>query len=165
MRSHSTIARRNVYTAVTTAHCREVCLLIICSTMLLRQLLGHAQKEHETSHGSMSKTSWLVEGADGTTIQLDGRKYASSDEGAPMMCNLLCASMSRHSHVTYCRTPKGAPCVGGGEKEHISKRMSPNPDKPKDWITHDLFWRRSGAQSSYNAIYKGRSPTTLRFQR
>ncbi|KAI0250888.1 hypothetical protein BJV78DRAFT_1154831 [Lactifluus subvellereus] len=76
---------------------------------------GHPQQEHETRHGSMSRTRWAIDGPDGTSLELEGRKFSSSDDGAPMLCNL-----------------------------HIDEIMVPNPDQPKDWITHGLHWRRMG---------------------
>ncbi|KAL6309202.1 hypothetical protein BKA93DRAFT_724346 [Sparassis latifolia] len=105
--------------------------------------LGHPQQEHETSHGSMSQTRWAVDGPDGTAVELRGRKYSSNDEGAPMMCNLVCLAMGRHVHVDYCRAVDGTPC-DGPELQHNLTRMTPNPNRPKDYITHDLYWRRSG---------------------
>ncbi|KAJ7809088.1 hypothetical protein B0H14DRAFT_2867919 [Mycena olivaceomarginata] len=108
--------------------------------------LGHPQHEHETSHGSMSRTSWSIDGPDDTVVELKGRKFATSDDGAPMMCNLLCQDMGRHVHVDYCRATEEAPC-DGAEVEHIDVPMAPNPDQPKDWISHSLFWKRSDPYS------------------
>jgi len=104
---------------------------------------GHTQKEHETSHGSMTHTRWAVDGPDGTSLELAGRKFSSNDEGAPMMCNLVCSSIGRHVHISYCRTADGEPCEGA-EMRHMSEKLLPNPNKPKDAITHGLFWRRLG---------------------
>ncbi|KAH9046371.1 hypothetical protein EDB83DRAFT_2295029 [Lactarius deliciosus] len=104
--------------------------------------LGHQQREHETSHGSMTQTRWAVDGPDGTSLELGGRKYSSNDEGAPMMCNLVCSSLGRHVHVDYCRAGEDGTC-DGAEVQHIGARIFPNPDKPKDWITHGLSWRRT----------------------
>ncbi|KAJ6514906.1 hypothetical protein C8R47DRAFT_1172974 [Mycena vitilis] len=110
--------------------------------------LGHPQQEHETSHGSMSKTTWSIDGPDDTILELKGRKFASNDDGAPMMCNLVCQDMGRHIHVDYCRAraTEDAPCEGA-EIEHIDIPMNPNPDQPKDWISHSLFWRRADPYS------------------
>ncbi|KAN0128856.1 hypothetical protein V8E53_013354 [Lactarius tabidus] len=48
--------------------------------------------------------------------------------------------MGRHGHIDYGRgEPHDNPQV-----LHIDKRMVPNPDQDKDWITHGLHWRRSG---------------------
>ncbi|KAJ7656305.1 hypothetical protein DFH06DRAFT_991968, partial [Mycena polygramma] len=108
--------------------------------------LGHPQQDHETSHGSMSKTSWSIHGPDDTILELKGRKFASNDDGAPMMCNLVCQDMGRHIHVDYCRATEDAPC-DGADIEHIDVPMNPNPDQPKDWISHTLFWRRTDPYS------------------
>ena len=105
---------------------------------------GHTQKEHDTSHGSMTHTTWAVDGPDGTSLELAGRKFSANDEGAPMMCNLVCSSMGRHVHISYCRATDSGPCEGS-EIQHINDRMTPNPNKHKDAITHGLFWRRLGA--------------------
>ncbi|KAJ7231899.1 hypothetical protein B0H12DRAFT_204922 [Mycena haematopus] len=104
---------------------------------------GHPQQEHETSHGSMSKTRWAVDGAEGTALELSGRKFGSNDDGAPMMCNLVCQELGRHAHVDYCRADDAAAC-SGAEIQHIKARMTPNPARAKDWISHSLFWRRAG---------------------
>ncbi|KAJ7016426.1 hypothetical protein C8F04DRAFT_981687 [Mycena alexandri] len=108
--------------------------------------LGHPQVEHDTSHGSMSRTSWAIDGPDDTILELKGRKFAGGDDGAPMMCNLLCQDLGRHVHVDYCRGTADAPCVGA-EVEHIDVPLSPNPDQSKDWISHSLFWKRSDPYS------------------
>ncbi|KAL4249106.1 hypothetical protein ABKN59_005757 [Abortiporus biennis] len=51
--------------------------------------LGHSQQEHDTSHGSMSRTRWVVEGPEGTVIEVDGHKFGASDNGAPMLCSMI----------------------------------------------------------------------------
>jgi hypothetical protein len=62
-----------------------------------------------------------------------------------MMCNLVCQDMGRHPHVDYCRADaQTVATCGSAEIQHVRERLSPNPDKPKDFITHSLFWRRSG---------------------
>ncbi|KAI9455080.1 hypothetical protein BJY52DRAFT_1151944 [Lactarius psammicola] len=107
---------------------------------------GHPQQQHVTSHGSMSKTRWVVDDPDGTGLEIKGRKFSSNDDGAPMLCNLMCKSMGRHVHVDICR--------GSGSHnsntQHITKRISPNPDQAKDWITHDLYWLRMGFEDPYS---------------
>ena len=112
---------------------------------------GHTQQEHETSHGSMTETRWSIEGSDRTGIELEGRKFSSDDEGAPMMCNLVCSSMGRHVHFDYCRT-EGVAC-SGEELQHIDARMIPDPDMPKDAITHRLYWRRMGMLYTFFVVF------------
>ncbi|KZP02990.1 hypothetical protein FIBSPDRAFT_769606, partial [Athelia psychrophila] len=108
--------------------------------------LGHSQKLHETSHGSMSQTRWAVEGPTDSTLELEGRKFSSNDDGAPMMCNLVCQAMGRHAHVEYCRAESGSSC-GGSEVQHIPSRMVPEPDRNKDFVTHNLYWERADPYS------------------
>jgi hypothetical protein len=91
----------------------------------------------------MSQTRWAVDGPDGTSLELKGRKYSSNDDGAPMMCNLVCLAMGRHVHVDYCRAEDGAPC-DGADVLHIPTRMIPDPSRLKDFVTHNLHWRRTG---------------------
>jgi len=91
----------------------------------------------------MTQTRWAVDGPDGTTLELGGRRFSSNDEGAPMMCNLVCTSMGRHVHIDYCRTEQGGRC-DGAEVQHMNERITPDPDKAKDAITHSLHWRRMG---------------------
>ncbi|KAH7910222.1 hypothetical protein BJ138DRAFT_1127056 [Hygrophoropsis aurantiaca] len=112
--------------------------------------LGHPQQEHETRHGSMSRTRWAVDGADDTSLEIEGRKFSANDEGAPMMCNLICQAMGRHIHIDYCRSEDPAACTGNEHIQHISERMVPNPDRHKDAVTHSLFWRRSGFKDPYS---------------
>ncbi|CAE6431445.1 unnamed protein product [Rhizoctonia solani] len=111
-------------------HCNERCpgCQYLCTLPL-----GHTQQLHETSHGSMTTTQWAIEGNNQEAIyELSGRRFGIGDEGAPMLCNLP-------SH-----------CQGGPELEHIRKRMYPDPDRPKDWISHRLKWARSGFQDPYS---------------
>ncbi|KAK0202722.1 hypothetical protein DFS33DRAFT_1436579 [Desarmillaria ectypa] len=108
--------------------------------------LGHVQQEHETSHGSMSKTRWAVDGLAGASVEINGHKFGSEDDGAPMMCNLVCQDMGRHAHLDYCRAdPQQVGTCGSAEIQHVRERLRPNPERLKDFITHSLFWRRSGA--------------------
>ncbi|KAG2040447.1 hypothetical protein BDR03DRAFT_892378 [Suillus americanus] len=112
--------------------------------------LGHPQQEHETRHGSMSSSRWAVDGPDDTGLEVEGRRFSSNDEGAPMMCNLVCQALGRHIHIDYCRAPDAAACRGNNEVQHISKRVLPNPERAKDYITHNLFWRRAGFKDPYS---------------
>lgn len=112
--------------------------------MLMTRSKGHPQQEHETRHGSMSRTRWTVDGPDDVPLEIEGRKFSTNDEGAPMMCNLICSAMGRHVHIDYCRADDEAACTGNEELQHLTKRMQPDPDRAKDVLTHGLFWKRSG---------------------
>ena len=60
-----------------------------------------------------------------------------------MMCNHVCSSMGRHVHIDYCRIEEGGHC-DGTEVQHMNERITPDLNKPKDAITHSLYWRRMG---------------------
>jgi len=107
---------------------------------------GHPQQEHETRHGSMSQTRWAI--IDGASVEVGGRKFSSNDEGAPMMCNLVCTSLGRHVHIDYCRAEDPASC-NDSEVQHMTEKMVPHPERPKDTLTHDLHWRRMGKFTEY----------------
>ncbi|KAF8548563.1 hypothetical protein OG21DRAFT_1606884 [Imleria badia] len=106
--------------------------------------LGHPQQEHETSHGSMSRTRWTVDGPDDVPLEIEGRKFYTNDEDVLMMCNFVCSAMGRHVHIDYCHADDEAACTGNEELQHLPRRIHPNPDRAKDVLTHSLFWKRSG---------------------
>lgn len=116
---------------------------IIASKQLCQHLVtlpkGHPQREHETGHGSMSRTKWLVEEQEGGTFKVNGHEFTTNDDGAPMMCNFYCADLGRHVHVDYCHSWSSVSCSREGI-QHISTKAQPNPERAKDWITHDLHW-------------------------
>jgi len=94
----------------------------------------------------MSSTRWAVQGPDGATVEINGRKFSANDSGAPMMCNTVCLSLGRHIHIDYCRSNSGdgVPNCENADVEHLPTAMLPEPDRAKDAITHSLFWRRNG---------------------
>lgn len=98
----------------------------------------------------MSHTEWVIEGDDDATLELEGRKYASGDSGAPMLCSMLCKTLGRHVHVDHCRPDDDGNCVGEGI-QHIDR-----PNSHFDWITHRLFWARSGL--SFPPLLKDTEP-------
>ena len=92
----------------------------------------------------MSQTRWVVEGSDETALEVEGRRFSTNDEGAPMMCNLVCAAMGRHVHIEDCRAENATACSGNDEIQHINPRSLPAASRHKDFVTHHLFWKRSG---------------------
>ncbi|KAG8974509.1 hypothetical protein FRC05_007308, partial [Tulasnella sp. 425] len=103
---------------------------------------GHPQAEHDTAHGSMELTAWAVEGNADAVVEVQGRKFAAQDTGSPQLCSSICRNLGRHAHIDYCRNVKGQECREA-ESEHITTRMLPNLDRPKDWISHREFWARA----------------------
>ncbi|EJD00191.1 uncharacterized protein FOMMEDRAFT_112544 [Fomitiporia mediterranea MF3/22] len=110
---------------------------------------GHPQPEHSTNHGSMAQTRWVVDGPDGNALEIDGHKFGTNDDGAPMLCNLVCSSMGRHTHIDYCRAADPGTC-NAPELDHIKMRIEPNPETSKDWVSHKLYWRRLGFKDPYS---------------
>lgn len=105
-------------------------------------ILGHPQREHETAHGSMQHAVWALEGPDGSSVEVNGHRFGAQDSGAPQLCSMYCSHRGRHAHVDFCRNwPE--PCREV-ELEHARERIEPQPDRPKDWISHRLFWARTG---------------------
>jgi hypothetical protein len=92
----------------------------------------------------MSRTRWTVDGPDDVPVEIEGRKFSTNDEGAPMMCNLVCSAMGRYVHIDYCRAVDEAACNGNRELQHLTRKIQPDPDRAKDVLTHSLFWKRSG---------------------
>ncbi len=37
----------------------------------------------------MASTKWAIEGPDGVALEVNGRKFASGDEGAPMLVGII----------------------------------------------------------------------------
>ncbi|KAI9450262.1 hypothetical protein BJY52DRAFT_1175724 [Lactarius psammicola] len=106
---------------------------------------GHPQQEHETSHGPMPQTTWAIDDPDDTSVELEGHNFSNGD-GGPILCNMVCKSIGRHVHVDICRGSDSH----HSETQHINKRISPDPDQPKDRITHALHWRRMGFKDPYS---------------
>ncbi|KAG8836422.1 hypothetical protein FRC18_011419 [Serendipita sp. 400] len=123
-------------------HCKERCRQ--CGYYCTLPL-GHPQPEHETSHGSMAQTEWIVEGDDDAVLELEGHKYATGDNGAPMMCSMVCKALGRHAHIDTCRAENVASCHGPGIQHKFNKKKATN----QDWVTHRLFWARSGFKDPY----------------
>lgn len=103
---------------------------------------GHPQREHETAHGSMQKAIWSIEGSEGSTIEMEGHRFGAQESGAPQLCFMVCKHLGRHAHVDLCRNSP-AYCQEA-DSEHALERILPEPDVPKDWVSHRLHWARMG---------------------
>ncbi|KAG8900445.1 hypothetical protein FRB99_006041 [Tulasnella sp. 403] len=98
----------------------------------------------------MKHTSWAIERAADVTVETQGRKFGAQDNGAPQLCSSVCRNLGRHAHIDYCRNVKGQ--CQDPESEHIKERMLPNPDRPKDWVSHRVFWARTGFRDPYSKV-------------
>lgn len=100
----------------------------------------------------MENTVWAVEGQPDAVVEVNNRRYAAQDGGAPQLCSSLCRNQGRHVHVAFCQTEKGQDCQGA-EHEHIQQRMVPDPDREKDWVSHRAFWARSGTSLPQQQVH------------
>jgi len=92
----------------------------------------------------MSNVRWSVDAPDEEGLEVGGRRFSTNDEGMPMLCSLVCKALGRHAHIDYCRAKTQAECRVNHEVEHITKKLRPDPDRLKDFVTHNIFWKRSG---------------------
>ena len=92
----------------------------------------------------MERTAWAIEGDANATVEIQGRKFAAEENGAPQLCSTFCRDLGRHAHLDWCRNTKTGPRCQEPEIEHIDIPMLPDEGRPKDWISHKLFWARSG---------------------
>ena len=130
--------------AGTTVLCPLVCLLCFrYEPVLTDHFIDHRQQEHDTRHGSMEQTTWFLED-EKEGIEVGGHKYGSGESGAPMLCSLVCKSMGRHVHIADCIAGEHGQCAGGAEVEHLATTRR-NGTKAMDWVTHNLYWRKSGS--------------------
>lgn len=92
----------------------------------------------------MENTVWVVDGDEADAFrEVSGRRFASGDAGATVLCNQVCSDLGRHAHIDLCRTKRGKQC-SEPETEHIMDVRGPKTSTGKDWITHNLHWSRSG---------------------
>ncbi|KAG8903434.1 hypothetical protein FRB99_003283 [Tulasnella sp. 403] len=149
--SHTILATINIavtigFLALSSVSCVSAtahsAITFMASAAIRYTFVGHPQAEHDTAHGSMERTVWAIEGAEDVTIEIQGRKFGAQDNGAPQLCSSICRDLGRHAHIDYCRNAKW--WCQEPESEHIKERMLPNPDRPKDWVSHKVFWARTG---------------------
>ena len=95
----------------------------------------------------MEQTKWFLE-QETEGVDVGGHKYGSGDSGAPMLCSLVCKSMGRHVHVTDCVAGERGQCAGGPEVEHITTTRVGGVKDPMDWVSHNLYWKKSGSWSN-----------------
>jgi hypothetical protein len=130
--------------ADTTVLCPLVCVTPLrYKVTSTNRFAGHPQQEHDTRHGSMEQTTWFLE-EEREGIEVGGHKYGSGDSGAPMLCSLVCKSLGRHAHITDCIAGENGQCAGGAEMQHVKPTRQVVRGVAKDWVTHNLYWKKSG---------------------
>ncbi|ORX89069.1 hypothetical protein K493DRAFT_306093 [Basidiobolus meristosporus CBS 931.73] len=109
--------------------------------------VGHPQKLHETRHGNMVNTRFS---AVDDEFELRSHTFNVGDSGSCFLCNMYCQEFGPHAHIEYCEI--GATHAVKSidkERKHILGQLKPHPERPKDFITHKLFWDRTGFKDPY----------------
>ncbi|KAJ3232591.1 hypothetical protein HDU81_002854 [Chytriomyces hyalinus] len=111
--------------------------------------VGH-QGDHDTSHGSMEQTVFTNAGDD--EFEYGSHKFNRNDSGKCFLCQLYCKELKRHAHIDWCRHPDDPHlCDRDGEgSSHIHETLLPDPSKPKDYVTHETCWKRTGFKDPYS---------------
>ena len=63
------------------------------------------------------------------------------------MCDMFCRTLKRgHIHITTCDAEGGAMCTHASEdgRRHQSCTYGPDPNVPKDELTHECHWASIG---------------------
>ncbi|CAJ0860021.1 15726_t:CDS:10, partial [Entrophospora sp. SA101] len=110
---------------------------------------GHPQILHETTHGNMTLTEFTAENDE---FEYKGHKLQIGDQGSFVLCNFYCKELGRHRHIDYCQNVEA--CKNGQQGHeviHLDVPLEPNPDNKKDYVTHKLFWERTGFKDPYSA--------------
>ncbi|GBC07437.1 hypothetical protein RclHR1_07470002 [Rhizophagus clarus] len=108
---------------------------------------GHKQI-HDTRHGNMTQTEFTGESNE---FEYAGHKLRVGDQGVFVLCNLHCKDLGRHRHIDYCQSAENCKLGNQGQDiQHINEKVHPNPDKSKDFISHKLFWERTGFKDPYS---------------
>ncbi|CAG8529874.1 17251_t:CDS:10, partial [Acaulospora morrowiae] len=110
----------------------------------------HPQPLHETKHGNMIQTEFTSEVDE---FVYAGHKLQIGDCGTFVLCSLYCKDkeMRRHRHIDYCKDEETCKLnANHPDILHINAPVNPNPDRAKDYISHRLFWKRTGFKGYCN---------------
>ncbi|CAG8734386.1 10502_t:CDS:2, partial [Acaulospora morrowiae] len=78
-------------------------------------------------------------------FEYKGDKLQIGDHETLVLCNLYCKGTGRHRHIDYCRNEETCKLnTNHPNIQHISAPVYPNPHQAKDFISHRLFWERTG---------------------
>ncbi|GES77129.1 hypothetical protein GLOIN_2v1781565 [Rhizophagus clarus] len=105
---------------------------------------GHKQL-HDTKHGIDVNMTQIIFSEDNAS------EYTRvDDQGTFTLCNLNCKNLGRHRHIDYCQNEENCKLENQRHDiKHINGQIQPNPDRPKDFISHKLFWERTGFKDPY----------------
>ncbi|XP_075241109.1 uncharacterized protein LOC142336283 [Convolutriloba macropyga] len=102
---------------------------------------------HHARHGNMRKCFFIANEDD---IQVGSHKYKVGEPAVAEMCHIFCNSLGRgHPHIVECDSLDPTLCAYIAKEDgrrHETTKYHPNPDIPKDEITHDAYWTLIGFQ-------------------
>ena len=108
---------------------------------------------HHARHGNMRKCFFVANEDD---IQVGTHKYKVGEPAVAEMCHIFCNSLGRgHIHIVECDSEDPTACVYSAKddrRRHESTRYQPNPEIPKDEITHEAYWASIGFQDPCQEI-------------
>lgn len=119
---------------------------------------------HYTTHGNMNLTVFVAEDDD---FEYRGYKLKIGDRGVFEFCNMHCKNSRRHRHIDYCEYRNKPIGLFGSEsrkfRNHFEDKedgvrhirdiaFKPHPELPKDFLSHEQFWARTGFEDPYTAL-------------
>ena len=100
---------------------------------------------HHAHHGNMRKCFFV---ANQDNIEVGNHKYKVGEQAVAEMCHIFCNTLGRgHSHIVECDSEDPKSCMYSAKEDgrrHETMRYQPNPDIPKDELTHDSYWASIG---------------------
>ncbi|KAH3767687.1 E3 ubiquitin-protein ligase TRIP12 [Pelomyxa schiedti] len=114
--------------------CLEVCPACGYNCQLK---FGHKGQHDTGRHGKMIHAHFVSTEND---IELHGQVYRAGEVGWAKMCDSFCVEGGRgHIHVLPCKSK--TTCSRGEEGlRHAVVQYNPDPDSPKDELTHEKYW-------------------------
>ncbi|KAJ3110211.1 hypothetical protein HDU96_006820 [Phlyctochytrium bullatum] len=77
-------------------------------------------------------------------------KFNRNDSGKCFLCQLHCKELKRHTHIDWCRHPDQPHLCKRDGCRHINEKLMPDPNRPKDFVTHETLWKRTGFKDPYS---------------
>nr|CCA14391.1 conserved hypothetical protein [Albugo laibachii Nc14] len=115
-----------------------------CCDYFCDEKYGH-EGMHTTAHGNMIHTRFY---SDTKNVNVQDRQYESGESGTAEMCNMYCSKMGRgHVHYLPCTSERRSECTYTGsedERQHCTRKLIPQPEKPLDEVLHGKFWETLG---------------------
>ena len=102
---------------------------------------------HHARHGNMRRCFFVANEDD---IQIGDHKYKVGEPAVAEMCHMFCNTLGRgHIHIVECDSEDPTACIYSASSDgrrHETTEYQPNPEIPKDEITHEAYWTLIGFQ-------------------